>query len=57
MDVSVRMRLKIFCARSRDHYCVNPKVESLSGSAKNAACKRLLQEPTGCRFNQGKSRV
>jgi Fanconi anemia group J protein len=42
---------------SRDHYCVNPKVENLGSGAKNAACKRLLQETTGCRFNQGKSRV
>lgn len=43
---------------SRDQYCVNPKVASLSGGdKKNAACKRLLAERTGCYLKNGKSRL
>ena len=42
---------------SREQYCVNPKVSKVQSGSKNLACKRLLQEQSGCQFKHGKSRV
>ena len=40
---------------SRDQYCIHPTISK--SDKKSKKCKKLLEDPKGCKFKNGKERL